>query len=96
MPTFAKAEAACFAEKREVWRTDGAQHWRGPMDRYVLPKLDSCGARRLPTMRRPARLASRVRTRRSLALEQSRSVQDLMTEATNELFQKHGQGRIAD
>ena len=31
-----------------------------------------------------------------LALEQSRSVQDLMTEATNDRFQKHGQGRIAD
>ena len=33
---------------------------------------------------------------RMLALEQSRSVQDLMTEATNDLFQKHGKARIAD
>ena len=33
---------------------------------------------------------------RMLALEQSRSVQDLMTEATNDLLQKHGKARIAD
>ena len=33
---------------------------------------------------------------RMLALEQSRSVQDLMTEATNDLFQKLGKARIAD
>ena len=31
-----------------------------------------------------------------LAFKQSRSVQDLMTEATNDLFQKHGEARIAD
>ena len=33
---------------------------------------------------------------RMLALEESRSVQDLMTEATNDLFQKLGKTRIAD
>ena len=33
---------------------------------------------------------------RMLALEQGRSVQDLMTEATNDLFQKHGKPRIAN
>ena len=33
---------------------------------------------------------------RMLALEESRSVQDLMTEATNDLFQKLGKARIAD
>ena len=33
---------------------------------------------------------------RMLALEQSRFVQDLMTEATNDLFQKLGKARIAD
>ena len=33
---------------------------------------------------------------RLLALEQSRSVQDLMTEATKDLFQKHGKARIAN
>ena len=33
---------------------------------------------------------------RMLALEQSRSVQNLMTEATNDLFQKLGKARIAD
>ena len=33
---------------------------------------------------------------RMLAIEQSGSVQDLMTEATNDLFQKHGKPRIAD
>ena len=31
-----------------------------------------------------------------LALERSRSVQGLMTEATNDLFQKDGKARIAD
>lgn len=33
---------------------------------------------------------------RMLALEESRSVQDFMTEATNDLFQKLGKARIAD
>ena len=31
-----------------------------------------------------------------LAFKQSRSVQNLMTEVTNDLFQKHGETRIAD
>ena len=33
---------------------------------------------------------------RMLALEESRSVQDFMTEATNDLFLKLGKARIAD
>ena len=33
---------------------------------------------------------------RMLALEQSRSVQDLAIEAFNDLFQNHGKPRIAD
>ena len=33
---------------------------------------------------------------RMLELEQSQSVQDLMTEATNDLFQKHGKARLAN
>ena len=40
--------------------------------------------------------AAAHRQLRMLALEQGRSVQDLMTEATNDLFQKHGKPRIAD
>ena len=40
VPTFAQAEQACFAEKREVWRTGSpARSWRIAMDRHVLPKL---------------------------------------------------------
>ena len=40
MPTFETAEAVCFAEKRESWRSHGPTNgWRRAMDRYVLPKL---------------------------------------------------------
>ena len=40
VPTFEKAEAVCFAEKREVWRSHApAQHWRSVMDRYVVAKF---------------------------------------------------------
>ena len=40
MPTFEKAEAVCFAEKREVGHSYGAASgWRSVVDRYVLPKL---------------------------------------------------------
>ena len=72
MPTFAKAEAACFAEKREVWRTDGAQHWRGPMDRYVLPKLgampvDKVGSAAVYEVLRPLALAGTRRRPRGVA-----------------------------
>ena len=36
------------------------------------------------------------RVNEETSLERSRSVQDLMTEATNDLFQKLGKARIAD
>ena len=67
VPTFAKAEAACFAERREVWRTGGAQHWRGPMDRYVLPKLgampvDKVGSAAVYEVLRPIALAGKHAT----------------------------------
>ena len=40
VPTFEKAEAVCFAEKREIWRSDGPENgWRRAMDRYVLPSI---------------------------------------------------------
>ena len=40
VPTFEKAEAACFAEKRDTWRSDSPAHnWRSSVDRYVLPKI---------------------------------------------------------
>ena len=67
VPTFATAEAACFAEKREVWHTDGAQNWRGPMDRYVLPKLgampvDKVGSAAVYEVLRPIALAGKHAT----------------------------------
>lgn len=41
VPTFAKAEEACFGEKLETWRTDSpARNWREAVDRYVLPTID--------------------------------------------------------
>ena len=39
---------------------------------------------------------SESRVNEETSLERSRSVQDLMTEATNDLFQKLGKARIAD
>lgn len=43
VPTFAKAEEACFAEKLQTWRTGSpARNWRLAVERYVLPKLGVC------------------------------------------------------
>lgn len=40
VPTFAVAEAECFVQKRDTWRTESpAKNWRLAMDKYVLPKI---------------------------------------------------------
>ena len=40
MPTFEKAEAVCFAEKHEIWRSHDPENGRRrAMDRYVLPRI---------------------------------------------------------
>ncbi len=52
---------------RSCRRGPTASRRRGGFRTGYGPPHDSCGVRRLPTMRRPARPASRVRTRRSLA-----------------------------
>ena len=40
MPTFEKAEAGCFAEKHDIWRShDPANGRRRAMDRYVLSRI---------------------------------------------------------
>ena len=40
VPNFEKAEAICFAEKRDTWRSNSPAHnWRSAVDRYVLPKI---------------------------------------------------------
>ena len=39
VPSFARAEEACFAERGETWRTESpARNWRLAMEKYVLPK----------------------------------------------------------
>ena len=68
VPTFEKAEAACFAEKREVWSSHApAQHWRSVMDRYVLAKLgampvDKVGSAAVYEVLRPIALAGKHAT----------------------------------
>ena len=68
VPTFEKAEAVCFAEKREVWSSPApAQHWRSAMDRYVLPKLgampvDKVGSAAVYEVLRPIALAGKHAT----------------------------------
>ena len=68
MPTFEKAEAVCFAEKREVWSSHGpAQRWRSVMDRYVLPKIgampvDRVGSAAVYEVLRPVALAGKHAT----------------------------------
>ena len=68
VPTFEKAEAVCFAEKREVWGSDApAKHWRSVMDRYVLPKLgampvDKVGSAAVYEVLRPIALAGKHAT----------------------------------
>ena len=65
MPTFEKAEAVCFAEKRETWRSDGrAKGWRRAMNRYVLPKIgampvDKVGSAAVYEVLRPIALAGK-------------------------------------
>jgi len=40
VPTFEKAEAVCFAEKHEIWRSHDPENGRRrAMDRYVLPRI---------------------------------------------------------
>jgi len=68
VPTFAKAERACFAEKLETWRTDSpARNWRIAVDRYVLPKLagvpvDQVGTAAVYEVLRPVALAGKHAT----------------------------------
>ena len=68
VPTFEKAEAVCFAEKRETWRSDNpGKHWRRAMDRYVLPKLgampvDKVGSAAVYEVLRPIALAGKHAT----------------------------------
>jgi len=68
VPTFEKAEAVCFAEKREIWRSHGpANGWRSAMDRYVLPKLgamsvDKVGSATVHKLLRPITLAGKHAT----------------------------------
>ena len=65
MPTFEKAEAVCFAEKRETRRSDGrAKGWRRAMNRYVLPKIgampvDRVGSAAVYEVLRPIALAGK-------------------------------------
>ena len=69
VPTFEKAEAVCFAEKRESWRSHGPEKaWRRAMDRYVLPKIgampvDKVGSAAVYEVLRPIALAGCARAR---------------------------------
>ena len=68
MPTFEKAEAVCFGEKRETWRSDNPEKaWRRAVDRYVLPKLgampvDEVGSAAVYEVLRPIALAGKHAT----------------------------------
>ena len=68
VPTFAKAEEACFAEKLETWRTDSpARNWRVAVDRYVLPRIggmpvDRVGTAAVYEALRPVALAGKHAT----------------------------------
>ena len=68
VPTFEKAEAVCFAEKREIWRSDGPEKaWRRAMDRYVLPRIgampvDKVGSAAVYEVLRPIALAGKHAT----------------------------------
>ena len=65
MPTFAKAEEACFEEKRETWRTKSPErNWRRVVDRHVLPKLggmpvDQVGTAAVYEVLRPVALSGK-------------------------------------
>ena len=68
VPAFAAAEAACFALKRETWRTESpAKGWRIAMDRHVLPRLggvpvDQVGSAAVHEVLRPLALAGKDAT----------------------------------
>ena len=68
VPTFEKAEAVCFAEKREIWRSHGpANGWRRAMDHYVLPRIgampvDKVGSAAVYEVLRPIALAGKHAT----------------------------------
>ena len=68
VPTFAKAEAACFQERLDTWRTPSpARNWRLAMEKYVLPKLgrmpvDKIGTAAVYEVLRPVALAGRHAT----------------------------------
>ncbi len=65
VPAFAAAEAACFEQKRQSWRTESpAKNWRLAMDKYVLPKLggvpvDQVGSAAVHEVLRPLALAGK-------------------------------------
>ena len=66
--TFEKAEAICFAEKRDTWRSDSAAlNWRSAVDRYVLPRIggmpvDKVGSAAVYDVLRPIALAGKHAT----------------------------------
>ena len=68
VPTFEKAEAVCFAEKRETWRSGSPAHnWRSVMDRHVLPKIggmpvDKVGSAAVYEVLRPVALSGKHAT----------------------------------
>ena len=68
VPTFGKAEAICFAEKRDTWRSASPAHnWRSAMDRYVLPRIggmpvDKVGSAAVYDVLRPIALAGKHAT----------------------------------
>ena len=68
VPTFAAAEAACFAQRRECWRTESpAKTWRIAMDRHLLPKLggvpvDQVGSAAVHEVLRPLAVAGKHAT----------------------------------
>ena len=68
VPTFERAEAICFDEKQETWRSGSPAHnWRSAMDRYVLPKIggmpvDKVGSAAVYELLRPIALAGKHAT----------------------------------
>ena len=68
VPTFADAEAECFAHKRDTWRTESpAKNWRMVVDKYVLPKIggvpvDRVGSAAVNEALRPIALAGKHAT----------------------------------
>ena len=68
VPTFEKAEAICFAENRDTWRSNSpALNWRSAVDRYVVPKVggmpvDKVGSAAVYEVLRPIALAGKHAT----------------------------------